>query len=64
MFTGITDIDLLLSETMSGTGFTDAFTASNFANAVPESSTWMLMLLGLAALGFAFRNSRRRVLFA
>jgi hypothetical protein len=29
--------------------------------AVPEPSTWAMMLLGLAGLGFAFRQSRRRV---
>jgi probable HAF family extracellular repeat protein len=28
---------------------------------VPEPSTWALMLLGFAGLGFAFRQSRRKV---
>jgi PEP-CTERM motif len=32
--------------------------------AVPEPSTWALMLLGFAGLGFAFRQSRRRATFA
>jgi uncharacterized protein (TIGR03118 family) len=32
--------------------------------AVPEPSTWAMMLLGFAGLGFAFRQSRRRVSFA
>jgi CHRD domain/PEP-CTERM motif len=32
--------------------------------AVPEPSTWALMLIGFAGLGFAFRHSRRKVLFA
>ena len=32
--------------------------------AVPEPSTWVMMLLGFAGLGFAFRQSRRRVSFA
>jgi hypothetical protein len=31
---------------------------------VPEPSTWVMMLLGFAGLGFAFRQSRRRVSFA
>jgi hypothetical protein len=31
---------------------------------VPEPSTWAMMLLGFAGLGFAFRRSRRRVSFA
>jgi hypothetical protein len=32
--------------------------------AVPEPATWTLMLLGFCGLGFAFRQSRRRVSFA
>jgi hypothetical protein len=31
---------------------------------VPEPSTWAMMLLGFAGLGFAFRQSRRRASFA
>ena len=31
---------------------------------VPEPSTWAMMLLGFAGLGFAFRQSRRKVSFA
>jgi probable HAF family extracellular repeat protein len=31
---------------------------------VPEPSTWATILLGFAGLGFAFRKSRRKVLFA
>ena len=34
------------------------------AAGVPEPSTWAMMLLGFAGLGFAFRQSRRKVLFA
>jgi hypothetical protein len=62
--TGITDIDLVLNETMSSTqgfGYTYAFTASGFASAIPEPSTWAMMLLGFAGLGFVCRQSRRRV---
>jgi len=32
--------------------------------AVPEPSTWGMMLLGFLGLGFAFRQSRRKVSFA
>jgi hypothetical protein len=32
--------------------------------AVPEPSTWAMMLIGFAGLGFAFRQSRRRVSMA
>jgi len=28
---------------------------------VPEPSTWAMMLIGFAGLGFAFRRSRRKV---
>jgi hypothetical protein len=31
---------------------------------VPEPSTWAMMLLGFVGLGFAFRQSRRKVSFA
>src|SRR5262249_32768380 len=31
---------------------------------VPEPETWVMMLLGFAGLGFAFRQSRRKVSFA
>jgi hypothetical protein len=31
---------------------------------VPEPSTWAMMLLGFISLGFAFRQSRRKVSFA
>jgi hypothetical protein len=30
----------------------------------PEPSTWAMMLLGFAGLGFAFRQSRRKAPFA
>jgi hypothetical protein len=35
-----------------------------FLAAVPEPSTWAMMLIGFLGLGFAFRTSRRRVSFA
>jgi hypothetical protein len=33
-------------------------------SSVPEPGTWAMMLLGFAGLGFAFRQSRRKVSFA
>jgi PEP-CTERM motif len=33
-------------------------------SSVPEPSTWAMMLIGFAGLGFAFRQSRRRVSLA
>jgi hypothetical protein len=47
------------------------FGAINFATngvppvtAVPEPSTWAMMLIGFAGLGFAFHRSRRKVSMA
>jgi PEP-CTERM motif len=38
---------------------------TNFSvSAVPEPSTWAMMLIGLAGFGFAFRQSRRKASFA
>ena len=33
-------------------------------SAVPEPATWAMMLIGFAGLGFALRQSRRKVSFA
>jgi hypothetical protein len=33
-------------------------------SAIPEPSTWAMMLIGFVGLGFAFRQSRRKVSFA
>jgi hypothetical protein len=41
----------------------DAFLSEAVA-AVPEPSTWAMMLLGFAGLGFAFRRSQRNAAFA
>jgi hypothetical protein len=40
------------------------FEVNNVVVGVPEPSTWAMMLLGFAGLGFAFRQSRRKVSFA
>jgi PEP-CTERM motif len=37
---------------------------ADVAAAVPEPSTWAMMLIGFLGLGFAFRQSRRKVSFA
>jgi hypothetical protein len=53
--------DLVFSLTSNGT----SLNLDNIVVAtVPEPSTWAMMLLGLAGLGFAFRQSRRKVPFA
>jgi PEP-CTERM motif len=36
----------------------------DIATGVPEPATWGMMLLGFAGLGFAFRQSRRKISFA
>jgi hypothetical protein len=40
------------------------FLAFDPVASVPEASTWLMMLIGFAGLGFAFRQSRRKVSFA
>jgi hypothetical protein len=37
---------------------------ASVSGAVPEPATWAMMLIGFAGLGFAFRQSRRKVSFA
>jgi len=58
---------------LTGTTFTFQENGSNaqfyvsglsFTPGVPEPSTWAMMLLGFVGLGFAFRQSRRKVSFA
>jgi hypothetical protein len=39
----------------------DAFETTNFLSAVPETSTWAMMILGLGGVGFAMRRSRQKV---
>ena len=60
------------NETISSVAFTSSAGFGTFAqprisgiaSAVPELSTWGMMLIGFAGLGFAFRQSRRKVSFA
>ena len=40
------------------------FVFTNVASGVPEPPTWAMMLLGFVGLGFAFRQSRRKVSLA
>jgi hypothetical protein len=62
------DVRLLYDETMSSSneafGFTYTFATTGAIDGVPEPSTWAMMLLGFAGLGFAFRRSRRKAAFA
>jgi hypothetical protein len=61
-------------ETISSVAFTSDVGAPGFQqfqqprisgiSAIPEPSTWAMMLLGFLGLGFAFRQSRRKVAFA
>jgi hypothetical protein len=48
----------------TGTGVQLSNTQFLSTTAVPEPSTWAMMLLGFVGLGFAFRQSRRKVSFA
>jgi hypothetical protein len=50
----------------TSSGVTEIFDVQiGFAiRSVPEPSTWVMMLIGFAGLGFAFRQSRRKVSFA
>ena len=66
--TGISDASVIVGYYLSN-GFNSdgeflasighGFLAST--SAVPEPSTWAMMLIGFAGLGFAFRQSRRKV---
>jgi hypothetical protein len=47
-----------------GTSLRQTETLTFGVAAVPEPSTWAMMLLGFVGLGFAFRQSRRRASFA
>jgi PEP-CTERM motif len=50
-------------ESQFGVGLAD-FSMGVAGSIVPEPATWALMLIGFASLGFAFRQSRRKMSFA
>jgi hypothetical protein len=69
-YPGLTSFEVGLYDnqpnTTSGSGFGPAQTFSNFSvtgtTAVPEPTTWAMMLLGFAGLGFSgYRASRKRL---
>ena len=47
-----------------GDSITIDFSVGDPVATVPEPSTWTIMLTGFAGLGFAFRQSRRKVAMA
>jgi PEP-CTERM motif len=57
---GINDLNQLVGFYVNGNDSTIGL----LANPVPEPSTWAMILLGFLGLGFAFRQSRRKVSFA
>jgi hypothetical protein len=53
------------TDVVGNTTFNASFEVfGDVTTAVPEPATWAMMLLGFAGLGFAFRQSRRKVSFA
>jgi hypothetical protein len=56
--------DTLAFAVTQGSGTQNTGLDVSLTTGVPEPSTWAMMLLGFAGLGFAFRQSRRRVSFA
>ena len=52
----VNDVSVTSGRTISLSG-----TILEPASAVPEPSTWAMMLIGFVGLGFAFRQSRRKV---
>jgi PEP-CTERM motif len=57
---GINDLNQLVGFYVNGNDNTIGL----LANPVPEPSSWAMMLIGFAGLGFALRQSRRKVSFA
>jgi probable HAF family extracellular repeat protein len=57
---GINDLGQIVGYYFDSNGLAHGF----LATAVPEPSTWAMMLIGFAGIGFAFRRSRRKVSFA
>jgi PEP-CTERM motif len=64
---GATTLDVVDTMTVSGPHGSDATGVSNsfVERGVPEASTWVMMLLGFAGLGFAgYRSSRKSIALA
>jgi PEP-CTERM motif len=63
---GLNDIQLSFNETMSGgEGFSFNYAAAGGVSAVPEPSTWAMMLIGFAGIGFmAYRRKSKPALMA
>lgn len=62
LFTGPTSAPQFLrgSFALSGTGGTGTLTISEVGGAVPEPTTWAMMLLGFGFIGGAMRSAKRR----
>jgi hypothetical protein len=58
------DPSVLFAADIVGNGLTGPVGGSTLVAGVPEPATWGMMLLGFAGLGFAFRQTRRKVSFA
>ena len=63
---GQNNIQLVFNETMSsGQGFSFNYAAAGGVSAVPEPSTWAMLLLGFAGIGFmAYRRKSTPALMA
>jgi hypothetical protein len=58
------DVTVTLGRSTGGWIFASEIQFLGVSSAVPEPSTWAMMLIGFAGLCFAFRQSRRKVSFA
>ena len=59
-----TDFTFFRNHSVPPFPFDVAFQMEVSGVATPELSTWAMMLIGFAGLGFAFSQSRRKVSFA
>lgn len=55
---------VLFAADIMGNGNTGLVGGSTLVPGVPEPATWGMMLIGFAGLGYAFRQTRRKVSFA
>jgi PEP-CTERM motif len=63
MFAG-SGTDTLVFSAVTNAGVWIVDDVSVIGPGVPEPATWVMMLIGFAGLGFAFRQSRRKVMMA